>query len=132
MYNIFANKKINMINKNLFFKTIFILLVTTIIFTASSYAQQFKVDKQATSQVQLKQIKMQKVKMPVDGMMCNACQSNVKKAIKSIGGISDVQVSLEGKYALFTYDIQKVKLEQVQKAINEKGYKMGKPEEVKQ
>ena len=81
---------------------------------------------------QTKTIVMQKVKMPVDGMVCNACQSNVKKTIKSIEGVSDVTVNLEQKFALFTFNPQKVKVEQIQKAVNEKGYTAGKPQELKQ
>ena len=75
---------------------------------------------------------MQKVKMPVDGMVCNACQSTVKKTIKSVDGVTNVEISLEKKFAFFTYDPQKVKLEQVQKAVNDKGFTAGKPQEVKQ
>lgn len=93
----------------------------------SSCAQQQKKEEKTTSK-----IVMQKVKMPVDGMTCSACQSNVKKTIKSIDGVSDVEVSLEKRFAYFTYDPKKVKVENVQKAVNNKGYTAGKPQEVKQ
>lgn len=85
-----------------------------------------------TTSAKTKTVTMQKVQMSVDGMVCNACQSKVKKAIKSIDGVTNVEVSLENKYALFTYEPQKVKIEQVQKAVNDKGYAAGKPQEVKQ
>ncbi len=98
----------------------------------TSCAQQEKKNEQKTPKEQTKTVAMQKVKMPVDGMVCNACQSNVKKTIKSIDGVTDVEVNLEKKFALFTYDPQKVKLEQVQKAVNDKGFMAGKPQEVKQ
>jgi copper chaperone CopZ len=98
----------------------------------TSCAQQQKKNEQTTPKEQTKTVAMQKVKMPVDGMVCNACQSNVKKTIKSIDGVTDVEVNLEKKFALFTYDPQKVKLEQVQKAVNDKGFMAGKPQEVKQ
>lgn len=75
---------------------------------------------------------LQTVKMPVNGMVCNACQSNVKKTIKSVEGISDVEVNLEKKYALFTFDPKKVKAAEVQKAVNEKGFEAGTPQDVKQ
>ncbi len=98
----------------------------------TSCAQQQKKNEQTTPKEQTKTVAMQKVKMPVDGMVCNACQSNVKKTIKSIDGVTDVEVNLEKKFALFSYDPQKVKLEQVQKAVNNKGFTAGKPQEVKQ
>lgn len=104
---------------------VFILAIT-------SCAQQQKKAEQATPKEQSKTVMLQKVKMPVDGMVCNACQSKVKKAIKSIDGVSDVEVNLENKFALFTYDPQKVKLDQVQKAVKDNGFMAGKPQEVKQ
>jgi len=75
---------------------------------------------------------MQTVKMPVNGMVCNACQSNVKKTIKSVNGVTDAEVNLEKKFALFTYDPKKVKVEQVQKAVNDRGFEAGNPQELKQ
>jgi copper chaperone CopZ len=105
-------------------------LVVALAFTAC--AQEKKKTDQTTPKEQTKTVAVQKVKMPVDGMVCNACQSNVKKTIKSIDGVSNVEVNLEKKFALFTYDPKKVKIEQVQKAVNDKGFTAGKPQEVKQ
>jgi mercuric ion binding protein len=97
-----------------------------------SCAQEKKKLDLTTPKEQTNTVARQKVKMPVNGMVCSACQSNVKKTIKSVDGVSDVEVSLEKKLAYFTYDPQKVKIEQVQKAVNEKGFSAGKPQEVKQ
>lgn len=113
-------------------KTVVTLLIMTIVFNTSSCAQQPKKAAQAAPKDQIKQVAVQKVKMPVDGMTCSACQSNVKKTIKSINGVSDVEVSLEKRFAIFIYDPQKVKIDQIQKAVNDKGYTAGKPQEVKQ
>lgn len=118
-------------NKSLFMKlsvSMFLIVALTI----TSCAQEKKKAEQTTSKQQTKQVAMQKVKMPVDGMICNACQSNVKKTIKSVDGVSDVEVNLEKKFAYFTFDPQMVKVEQVQKAVNDKGFTAGKPQEVKQ
>ncbi len=105
-------------------------LVVALALTAC--AQETKKTEPTTPKEQTKTVVMQKVKMPVDGMVCNACQSNVKKTIKSIDGVADVEVNLEKKFAVFTYDPQKVKIEQVQKAVTDKGFTAGKPQEVKQ
>ncbi len=106
--------------------------IMVIALAITSCAQQEKNEDKLTSKEQTKQVVMQTVKMPVDGMVCNACQSNVKKTIKSIDGVTDVEVNLEKKFAVFTYDPKKVKVEQVQKAVNDKGFETGKPQEVKQ
>lgn len=98
----------------------------------TSCAQQQKGEEKRPPKEQTKGEVMQTVKMPVDGMVCNACQSNVKKTIKSIDGVTDVEVNLEKKFAVFSFDPKKVKVEQVQKAVNDKGFEAGKPQEVKQ
>jgi copper ion binding protein len=114
------------------FKTGVTLLLLIIVFGTSSCAQQPKRAEQTRAKEQTKTVVMQKVKMSVDGMTCSACQSNVKKTIKSFDGVSDVDVSLEKRFAYFSYDPQKVKVENIQKAVNDKGYAAGKPQEVKQ
>jgi periplasmic mercuric ion binding protein len=121
-----------MIKKISVFKTGVTLLLLIIVFGTSSCAQQPNRPEQTKTKEQTKTVVMQKVKMPVDGMTCSACQSNVKKTIKSIDGVSDVEVSLEKRFAYFTYDPQKVKVENVQKAVNDKGYAAGKPQKIKQ
>ena len=105
--------------------------ILIIAFVATSCAQQQKEEK-TTPKEQTKKIVMQTVKMPVNGMVCNACQSNVKKTIKSVDGVTDVEVSLAEKFAVFTYDPKKIKVEEVQKTVNDKGFEAGKPQKVKQ
>lgn len=121
-----------MIKKISIIKTGVALLVTFTAFNISSCAQQPKKEEKTTPKDQSKQVAMQTVKMPVNGMVCNACQSNVKKTIKSVDGVTDVEVNLEKKFAVLTFDPKKVKIEQVQKAVNDKGFEAGKPQEVKQ
>ena len=108
------------------------LLFITVSFVSPSCAQQQKKTEQTTPNDQTKTVAIQKLKMSVDGMSCSACQSTVKKAIKSLDGVTDVEVSLEKKFAFFSYNPLKVKPEQIQKAVNDKGYTAGKPIEVKQ
>lgn len=75
---------------------------------------------------------LNRVKMSVTGMVCNACQSNVKKTIKALPGVTNVEVNLENKYALFTYDPLLIQADQIQKAIQDKGFKAGIPQDFKQ
>ncbi len=105
--------------------------IMVIALAITSCAQQQKKEEKTTPKEQTKQA-MQMAKMPVDGMVCNACQSNVKKTIKSIDGVTDVEVNLEKKFAVFTFHPKKVKVEHVQKAVTDKGFPAGKPQEVKQ
>lgn len=126
------NKNTAMLTKKSLFMKVSMSCIMIFALAISSCAQQQKKEKETTPKEQTKQVVMQKVKMPVNGMTCSACQSNVKKTIKSIDGVSDVEVSLEKRFAYFTYDPKKVKVENVEKAVNDKGYRAGKPQEVKQ
>ncbi len=85
-----------------------ILFCIVVTLAITSCAQEKNKTAQTIPKEQTKTVVMQKVKMPVDGMVCNACQSNVKKTIKSIVGVLDVEVNLEKKFALFTYDRRKI------------------------
>ena len=124
-------KKTKLTMKSLLMK-VSMSCIMVVAIAITSCAQQQKKEEKATPKEQTKQVEMQTVKMPVDGMVCNACQSNVKKTIKGVDGVTDVEVNLEKKFAVFTFDPKKVKVEQVQKAVNDKGFEAGKPQEVKQ
>jgi len=102
--------------------------IMVIALAITSCAQQQKKEERTTLKEQTKLVMMQKAKMPVDGMVCNACQSNVKQTIKSIDGVTDVEVNLEKKFAVFTFDPAKVKVKQVQKAVNDKGFEARTPQ----
>ena len=121
-----------MIIKNAFFMKASLPCIMVFVLAITSCAQQQKKAEQAIPKEQSKIVMLQKVKMPVDGMTCSACQSNVKKTIKSFDGVTDVEVNLEKKFAFFTYNPSKVNIEQIKKAVNDKGYSAGKTEEIKQ
>ena len=65
--------------------------------------------------------------IPVEGMSCNSCVASVKSTLKPMEGVEKVAVSLADRNTTITYDPQKITPEQVQKAINDMGYKAGEP-----
>lgn len=106
-------------------------LLLLLAFVPPSCAQQQKKAEPVTKE-QTKLVAVQKIKMPIDGMVCMACQSTVKKTIKSLNGVTNVEVSLEKKNAIISYYPNEVKPQQIQKAVNDKGYTAGKPQQIKQ
>jgi copper chaperone CopZ len=68
--------------------------------------------------------------IPVEGMVCVACAAMVKKALKSLTGVSNVEVSMEKRTALVTFEAGKVSLDRIVAAIDNAGYKAGTPKEV--
>ncbi len=59
----------------------------------------------------------------VQGMTCQHCASNVKKAVESIEGTADVRVDLENGKVVFNYDNSD--LSSIKTAIEAKGYQVG-------
>jgi copper chaperone CopZ len=69
------------------------------------------------------------VLIPVEGMACVACAASVKRALKAIDGVSEVEVNLERRSARVTYAPDKVAPDRLVAAINKLGYRAGTPKE---
>ncbi len=60
------------------------------------------------------------IELEITGMTCDHCVHSVTTAVKDVPGVSDAEVSLEGKSAVITgdsFDVQKIL-----DAIEEEGY----------
>jgi len=64
-----------------------------------------------------------KISLNVEGMTCMHCAGNVKKAVESVAGTSNVQVDLEGKTVLFEME-EGGDMDKVKAAITFSGYKV--------
>ncbi|MBI4482238.1 MAG: heavy-metal-associated domain-containing protein [Acidobacteria bacterium] len=69
------------------------------------------------------------VTLPIEGMTCASCTARVKKTLKSIDGVTEIEVSLEQRAARVRYLGTKVSPERLAAAINELGYRAGTPTE---
>lgn len=69
------------------------------------------------------------VVIPVEGMACIACAASVKRALKAIDGVSEVEVNLAQRVARVTYAPAKVAPDRFVAAINKLGYRAGTPKE---
>ena len=60
-----------------------------------------------------------KKKILIEGMNCKNCVAHVKNALEELAGVSEVEVNLEGKYAL----VDTIESDDVLKdTIEEEGY----------
>ena len=60
-----------------------------------------------------------KKKISIEGMSCKNCVAHVKNALEELAGVSEVEVNLEGKYAL----VDTIESDDVLKdTIEEEGY----------
>lgn len=74
---------------------------------------------------------MKVVQIPVEGMSCAACVARVKKTLTSIGGVSDVEVSLVERRARVRFDASRLSPDQLVAAIKGLGYQAGAPTEAR-
>jgi cation transport ATPase len=67
-------------------------------------------------------VKGEKMKLKIDGMMCNHCANRVKEAINSIVS-TEVEINLKKKLAIFS-DVDEETLLKIKTAIETAGYKV--------
>ena len=64
----------------------------------------------------------QTVTLSVTGMTCAACPITIKKALKKVEGVETIEVNLEKKEALVTFDDAKTTVEALVEATTNAGY----------
>lgn len=65
--------------------------------------------------------------IPVEGMACVSCAATVKRTVKAIDGVSDVEVMLAKGSVRVTYAPGRVSPDHIAATINKLGYKAGTP-----
>ena len=65
---------------------------------------------------------MEKRTIPVVGMACSACSTNVEKKLNSLDGVKRATVNLPGRTALVEYNPEEISLERMKSEINAIGY----------
>lgn len=60
--------------------------------------------------------------LPISGMTCASCVSHVEGALKELPGVSNVTVNLATNKANLSYDPQRLKLDDMRRAVEDVGY----------
>ena len=76
------------------------------------------------NQKKIPTLNLEKISAPVEGMTCASCVARVEKSISKIEGIKNVSVNLATEKASFEIDKSLTSLTQVEKAIEDAGYKI--------
>ncbi len=63
-----------------------------------------------------------KAELKVAGMVCAACTAAIEKSLRSLDGVSRAEVNLGTEIASVEYDPEKLKLNDIEKAIRDVGY----------
>lgn len=62
----------------------------------------------------------------IGGLHCENCVASVTKGINSLEGIEDVIVTLSDSTAVVNFDVSKLELAEIEKAIEKRGYSVKK------
>lgn len=104
------------------------LVLTVILLVAVGLGVWFFIHaRQGRAQVSVPQASTSVATIPVEGMSCVSCAATVKKTLQKIGGVAEVEVSLEHRTARIRYVDGKVSPDQLVAAINGLGYRAGAP-----
>jgi Cu+-exporting ATPase len=67
---------------------------------------------------------MRKTSIKIEGMHCATCSLTIEKALKSVEGITNAEVSLASNSAMVEYDPNKVGFKLIAKTVADSGYKV--------
>lgn len=60
-------------------------------------------------------------KISIEGMSCGHCVKHVKEALSELNGVTNVEVNLEGKFAILEANVD-VNDERIKAAVDDAGY----------
>ncbi|MBU0615641.1 MAG: sulfite exporter TauE/SafE family protein, partial [Nanoarchaeota archaeon] len=65
---------------------------------------------------------MKTAKLKVKGMHCNSCETLIERAAQKVEGVISIKADYAKETAVIEYDENKVRIDTIKTAINEKGY----------
>jgi copper chaperone len=65
---------------------------------------------------------METIQLHIHGMTCSGCVNSVTQVLQAVPGVSNVEVSLEQKRAVVTYDPAQAGTAQFKAAVEDAGY----------
>ncbi len=69
--------------------------------------------------------------LTIEGMTCTGCESAIKKSVKKLNGIKDIEPDYKTGKGTVKFDEKQVNINDIIKSIEKLGYKVIKYEEVK-
>ena len=66
-----------------------------------------------------------KIEVPILGMTCDTCARDVRRAIETVPGVRSADVRLTAEKAVIHYDLRRLDLDGVRRAVEAAGYRVG-------
>ncbi|PCI35435.1 MAG: heavy metal transporter [Flavobacteriaceae bacterium] len=109
-----------------FFQGKFFLAIVTVfvvvMLTVPYFSDAFYPDNKKEIHLQ-QQADVQQINLAIEGMTCTACEAHVNYEINELEGIVSVVTSYDDATTTVTFDKTKTSLKQIEKAVNNTGYK---------
>ena len=102
-------------------KSLFFVLTMVVFIACNTQSKQNTENSDENSTVELTQTTVN-----IGGMHCDMCVASVEKGVKSLEGIENVVVSLNDSNAIVKYNAQAVSIQEIEKAIEKRGYSIKK------
>lgn len=72
----------------------------------------------------VEQSNIKEIKVDIEGMTCTGCEVHIESEVNKLSGILAVDANYETANTIVKFDESKVKIEEIEKAISDTGYKI--------
>ena len=96
------------------------LIIITVILLAA--CQPAKKGNEASGELKTEVVQLVSDTINVSGMHCDMCVSSIEKGVGELEGVEFVQATLSDSIALVRYDASKTGPNEIEKAIEKRGY----------
>jgi len=103
-----------------------VVAVFVVIMTLASYYPQIFHQTNGNEIVIVNQTDIQSVKLNIEGMVCQGCETNINNSVNKIDGVIQVKSSYEKGTSVIEFDVTKTNVDDIKKVILSKGYVINK------
>lgn len=112
-------------DKPSFFKSkfyVWLVAVFVAIMTLVSYYPQLFHQTEGNEVVMVNQRDIQSVKLDIEGMVCQSCETNINNSVNKIDGVLQIKTSFKKGVSVIKFDSTKTNINDIKEVIQSKGY----------
>ena len=128
-YQAYSKKKVDCGNcetdEPSFFKSkfyVWLVAVFVAVMTLVSYYPQLFHQTKGNEVVIVKQRDIQSVKLDIEGMVCQSCETNINNSVNKIDGVIQIKTSFKKSVSVIEFDSTKTNINNIKEVIQSKGY----------
>ena len=128
-YQVYKKKKVDCGNcetdKPSFFKSkfyVWLVAVFVAVMTLVSYYPQLFHRTKGNELVIVNQRDIQSVKLGIEGMVCQSCETNINNSVNKIDGVIQIKTSFKKGVSVIEFDSTKTNINDIKKVVQSKGY----------